>query len=183
LCQSRRTLRSERSCRLAISISPRPAKWTQFHQLRQARFGRFELAQRFIEVEQVGVQAQLGRNVVEIGDALPIATALVCEALAGVVDHDAAHRGGGIGEEVGAIVVAGVLLPGQPQPGLMHQAGGVEGGILVRTQLASRQHVQFPIQQPVHAIQRLAVAGLRRTQPLRDVVVLHRAAPGDPARS
>src|SRR5690606_7285197 len=58
-----------------------------------------------VQRQHVFVQAQAAFEVVrQIGDAVQVAAALLCKALAGVVDHHAAHRRGGVGEEVPAIV-------------------------------------------------------------------------------
>ncbi len=46
-------------------------------------------------------------------------------ASAGVIDKDTAHRLGGRGEEV--IPPVELLVPDQPQVGLVHESGGVEG--------------------------------------------------------
>ena len=44
-----------------------------------------------------------------------------------MVDEDASHCLGGHGEEVLAVLPVGPVLVDQPQPRLMHQAGGLQG--------------------------------------------------------
>jgi len=44
----------------------------------------------------------------------------------GAVDEDAAHRLGGGGEEVGAVLPVGLGVGAQPEPGLVDEGGGLE---------------------------------------------------------
>src|SRR3546814_20155854 len=64
----------------------------------------------------------------QVGDPVQVAAALLRQALAGVVDHHAAHGRGGIGEEVRAIVELGLAPADQLQVGLVDQRGGIQIG-------------------------------------------------------
>src|SRR3546814_2416490 len=94
----------------------------QLDHARQALVHRRQLGQGGIQAQHVLVQAQAALDVLgQVGDPVQVAAALLRQALAGVVDHHAAHGRGGIGEEVRAIVELGLAPADQLQVGLVDQ--------------------------------------------------------------
>ena len=104
-CQSRRMLRSERLQQRGDLQFRQAGEVAQLHHLRQALVDGGQPGQRGVQAEGFLVQAQAAFDVLgQFGDAVQVAAALLRQALARVVDHHAAHRRGGVGEEVRAVV-------------------------------------------------------------------------------
>ena len=100
---------------------------------------------------------------------MQVAAALLGQALAGVVDHHAAHGRGGVGEEVRAIVELRRLAPDQLEVGLVHQRGRIQRVGLLARQLAPSHGVQFLVERRQDAVQRAPVTFAGGIQPLRDL--------------
>ena len=88
----------------------------------------------------------------------------------GVVDQNAAHGFGSGGEKMGAAIPLLVFVADEPQPGFMHQRGGLQrlSGCFVR-HLRRRQLAQLLIDQREQIPGGLLVAVLDRVEDLRDV--------------
>jgi len=122
------------------------AEEAQFHHLHQACVQRRELADRRVQPHQfLGLRIDRQRLAFERlqRHVLGAAAAALGQARAGVVDHHLAHglrRGGVDMLAAGVIALAGREL----EPGLVHQAAGVEGGAAaVARQLGARDAQQF----------------------------------------
>jgi hypothetical protein len=88
---------------------------------------RGQARERGIQAEGFLVQAQAAFDFLgQFGDAVQVAAALLREALARVIDDDAAHRGGGVGKEVRTIVELRGVAADEFQVGLVHQGGRIE---------------------------------------------------------
>ena len=102
------------------------AEVAQFDDLAAAGIDLRERLQRVVERDELRrALVRHGRLAVE-RDVPVLAAALAGRPLARVVDEDVAHHLRGDGEEVGAVLPVHVLLPDEPQEGLVHQGGGLE---------------------------------------------------------
>ena len=118
-----------------------------------------ELRERLVDGHDVGVaRLRLVGHVVE-GDPVEAAGALLAAAAPGVVDQHPAHHRGGKGEEVGAALPVDRALIDQPQEGLVHQVGGLEGvaGALAG-EIARGQPAELVVDRRQQPVERLAVA-------------------------
>jgi len=84
-----------------------------------------ETCEQFVQrQDEVGILDE-GTDLIEQVEPYPPSGPLQRLTVSGVVDQDPAHRFGGGGEKVPSTIE--VLVPDQPQVGLMDQRGGVEG--------------------------------------------------------
>ena len=91
------------------------------------------------------------------GDRLAATMTFVGGAAAGLVDEHAAHLAGGDDIKVAPGIPIDVGVD-QPQIGLVHQLGGLEGAAAFIAQVGAGQPVQVVIDQRRQLIERVAVA-------------------------
>jgi hypothetical protein len=94
--------------------------------------------------------------------------ALFGNAIARVVDEDAAHHHRGEPDELRAVGPVDLPLVDQPQVGFVHQRGGLQGvpGPLL-TQVAARQSPQFVVDDRKQLVERSLIAAAPLDQQLR----------------
>jgi hypothetical protein len=138
--------------------------------LRQARVDRGQPRERRIQAQRFFIQAQAAFDFLgQLGDAVQVAAALLRQALARVVDDDAAHRRRRIGEEVRAIVELRGVAADEFQVRLVHERGGIERVPVLPGELPARHGVQLLVQGGEHAIERAAISIAGGIQQLGDV--------------
>jgi hypothetical protein len=138
-----------------------PVRPAEFHQLGLDRVLRGQLAQSFVDRQQILVWFRGGNGI----QRLPLEAAAMFASLlaAGVVDKDAPHDGGGRREEVAAVIerAAGVGIVHQPQISLVDQPSGIERlSRLFAGQLLRGKPAQVVIDKRQQLFGRLRVAGL-----------------------
>jgi hypothetical protein len=132
---------------------------SQFHQFGFLGVVLRQLIQRLMQREELFIVHAGGEiQSVKIHVFCASAMAQVMFA-AGVINQDAAHRLGGGGEEMRAVLPFGLVITAEAQPGFVHQSRGLQGlpgrlpCHLLRGQLA-----QFLIDQGQKLVRRMRVA-------------------------
>ncbi len=102
-------------------------KETQLHDFRFPRIVRRQLFQGLVQGEQLRIVQRRGEvQTVQIDSRGATAVALKVFA-PGVINQNAAHRFGGGGKEVRAILPVRLGIAAQPQPGFVDERGGLQG--------------------------------------------------------
>ncbi len=142
-------------------------KEPELHHFRLGRIQTGQLVEGIVDFKQTIVLRFSGRVDAGQVNAFLAATMPECPFAPGVLDEDAPHRLRRRGEEVASAVPPLVSLADQPEPGLMHQSGGLQG--LARGlfgHLGGSQPAQFLIDQRQQPLRCLRVPGDNRLEDL-----------------
>src|SRR5512135_2690367 len=121
-------------------------------------------------------------RLVEGAGELKLAAAFLGSPAADVVDHEAAHRPGGIGEEMPAVREVEALARGDVEVGLVEERGGAERDLgAAPSELPLGDAVQFAIKGGEQGTRRCPIAAIRGADKLADRRV-HRIPSEPPGR-
>ena len=166
---SRSTVAPEICEHLGDLLGREPAEELELHHPALSLVQRGQPMQRVLERDQVDVGPARGRFEQAQGDLLGVAAALPGRAVTGVVHQDPPHHARRQAEELGPVPPVDPALVHQPEIGLVHQGGGLEGvaGGLA-AQVLGCQAMQLLVDHGEHLIEALLVAPAPVQQPLGD---------------